>query len=298
MKLKKSSLLVFMGPAVLVFACIFIYPVIRTVAMSFFNVKTISVPMSTWTWAGIANYVKLFDTKLFLMSMKAFAKLWLYCGIATLGFALILAVILTQGVRFQKFFRTIIYMPNVIAAVAIGYMWLLCVFNNRFGILTTTFQALGWEKLAQFQWLSGEHIFLSMCIAYVFSNTGYFMLMYIAGIEGISRDYYEAATIAGANVVQQFFHITLPLIKGVFGTSLVLWTTRTMGFFALSQVFSAATTVTPMFYTYQTLFGTIDAASDSVNAGVAACAAVVMTVVVVIISLVSRKFIKDEGYEL
>ena len=298
MKLKKSSLLIFMGPAVLLFAFIFVYPVIRTVAMTFFNVKTLSTPISSWTFAGLENYTKLFDTKLFMMSMRTFAKLWLYCGIATLGFALILAVILTQGVRFQKFFRTIIYMPNVIAAVAIGYMWLLCVFNNRFGILTKSFQALGWAKMAAFQWLSADHIFLAMSIAYVFSNTGYFMLMYIAGIEGISRDYYESATIAGANVVQQFFHITLPLIKGVVGTSLVLWTTRTMGFFALSQVFSAASTVTPMFFTYQTLFGAIDIGTESINAGVAACAAVIMTAVVVIISLISRRFIRDENYEL
>ena len=298
MKLKKSSLLIFMGPAVLLFAFIFVYPVVRTVAMSFFNVTTISTPIATWSWAGLENYDKLFDTKLFLMSMRAFGKLWLYCGIATLGFALILAVILTQGIRFQKFFRTIIYMPNVIAAVAIGYMWLLCVFNNRFGILTKTFLAIGWTKMASFQWLSADHIFLAMSIAYVFSNTGYFMLMYIAGIEGISRDYYESATIAGANVFQQFIHITLPLLKGVVGTSLVLWTTRTMGFFALSQVFSAASTVTPMFYTYQTLFGAIDIGTESINAGVAASSAVVMTLVVIIISLISRKFIKDEGYEL
>ena len=90
----------------------------------------------------------------------------------------------------------------------------------------------------------------------------------------------------------------MPLIKGVFGTSVVLWTTKTMGFFALSQVFSAASTVTPMFYTYQTLFGAADIGADSVNAGVAAGAAVVMTVVVMIISLVSRRLIKDEGYEL
>lgn len=298
MKLSKRAIFIFMAPAVFLFVVVFVYPVVRTVLMSFFEVKTISSPISSWTWAGIANYIKLFNTQLFVMSMKTFAKLWIYCGIATLGLALILAVILTQGVRFQKFFRTIIYMPNVIAAVAIGYMWLLGVFNNRFGILKTFFTAIGWETMAQFQWLSGDHIFLAMCIAYVFSNTGYFMLMYIAAIEKISPDYYEAAAIAGANVFQQFFRITLPLIKGVFGTSFVLWTTKTMGFFALSQVFSAATTVTPMFYTYQTLFGSADLGADSVNAGVAAGAAVTMMVVVMFISLCSRKLIKDEGYEL
>lgn len=297
MKLSKRSILIFMAPAVILFAAVYIYPVIRTILMSFFNLKSISSSIDTWTWAGLGNFVKLFHTNLFLTSMKNFAKLWLYCGIATLGLALILAVILTQGLKLQKFFRTIIYMPNVIAAVAVGYMWLLCVFNNRFGIIKTFSEAIGWETMANFQWLSSEHIFLAMSIAYVFGNVGYFMLMYIAAIEKISPDYYEAASIAGANVFQKFFRITLPLIKGVFGTSLVLWTTKTMGFFALSQVFSSTTTITPMFYTYQTLFGT-DIGADSVNAGVAACAAVVMTIGVMVISLISRKVIKDEGYEL
>ena len=298
MKLTKRSLFVFMAPVVFLFTAVFIYPVVRTVLMSFFHVKTISSPVVSWTWAGITNYVKLFNTQLFLMSMKAFAKLWIGCGIVTLGLALILAVIMTQGIRFQKFFRTIIYMPNVIAAVAVGYMWLLCVFNNRFGILKTFFTFIGWESMANFQWLSGDHIFLAMSIAYVFGNTGYFMLMYIAAIEKIPRDYYEVASISGANVFQQFSMITLPLIKGVFGTSFVLWTTKTMGFFALSQVFSAASTVTPMFYTYQTLFGSADIGADSVNAGVAAGAAVVMTAVVMVISLLSQKIIKDEDNEM
>lgn len=131
----------------------------------------------------------------------------------------------------------------------------------------------------------------------VFSNVGYFMLMYIAAIEKISPDYYEAATIEGANVFDKFFHITLPLIKGVLGTSLVLWTTKTMGFFALAQVFGGVSTYTPMMYTYQTLFGS-EISADSMNTGVAAAAACIMTIVVVAVSTISRKSIKDDGYEL
>ena len=123
------------------------------------------------------------------------------------------------------------------------------------------------------------------------------MMMYIAGIEKIPADYYEASRIEGANVFQQFWKITLPLIKGVFGTSAVLWTTRTMGFFALSQVFKGVSTYTPMLFTYETLFGT-DVASEAVNAGVAAASAVLMTVLVVIISGFINRLIKDENYEL
>lgn len=239
----------------LLFCLIFIYPVSRTAIMSFFSVKSVTSAASTWSWAGLDNYIKLFHTPLFITSVKNIGKIWLYCGIACLGLAIVLAIILTSDLRGQKFFRAIIYMPNVIAAVAVGYMWLLYVYNAKFGLFHSLFTALGWESMANFQWLGTDHMFLSMCIAYVFSNVGYFMLMYIAAIEKISPDYYEAATIEGANVFDKFFHITLPLIKGVLGTSLVLWTTKTMGFFALAQVFGGVSTYTPMIYTYQTLFG-------------------------------------------
>ena len=265
--------------------------------MSFFSVKSVTSAVSTWSWAGLDNYIKLFHTPLFITSVINIGKIWLYCGIACLGLAIVLAIILTSGLRGQKFFRAIIYMPNVIAAVAVGYMWLLYVYNAKFGLLRSLFTALGWEKMANFQWLGTDHMFLSMCIAYVFSNVGYFMLMYIAAIEKISPDYYEAATIEGANVFDKFFHITLPLIKGVLGTSLVLWTTKTMGFFALAQVFGGVSTYTPMMYTYQTLFGS-EISADSMNTGVAAAAACIMTIVVVAVSTISRKSIKDDGYEL
>lgn len=297
MKQSKRSIFIFMAPALFLFAMMFIYPVVRTAMMSFFNVKSVTSPIDTWTWAGFNNYIRLFNTPLFMTSVKNICKIFITSGIACLGLALLLAIILTQNLVGQRFFRAIIYMPNVIAAVAVGYMWLLYVFNPRFGMLTTLFTNLGWEEMAKFQWLSSENMFLSMSIAYCFSNAGYFMMTYIAGIEKIPQDYYEAATIDGANVFQKFFKITLPLIKGVLGTSLVLWTSKTMGFFALAQVFGGVSTYTPMMYAYETLFGS-EISADSVNTGVAAAAACIMTTVVVIVSTISRKTVKDDGYEL
>ena len=122
-------------------------------------------------------------------------------------------------------------------------------------------------------------------------------MMFIAGIEKIPTDYFEAASLEGATGSQRFRHIIFPLTKSVLRTAIVLWTTRTMGFFALSQVFSGVNTYTPMLFTYQTLFGT-EVASESVNAGMAAAAAVLMTVIVVIISLVLNHVIKDESYDM
>ena len=121
--------------------------------------------------------------------------------------------------------------------------------------------------------------------------------MYISGIEKISKEYYESATLDGANAFQQFISITLPLIKGVIATSITLWTSRVMGFFALSQIFNATETTVPMKYVYQLLFGSSDEVTE-LKVGKAAAAAVVMTIFVTIISLIIKRVIKDENYEV
>lgn len=82
-----------MGPAMLLFCLIFIYPVSRTAIMSFFSVKSVTSAVSTWSWAGLDNYIKLFHTPLFITSVKNIGKIWLYCGIACLGLAIVLAII-------------------------------------------------------------------------------------------------------------------------------------------------------------------------------------------------------------
>lgn len=98
----------------LLFCLIFIYPVSRTAIMSFFSVKSVTSAVSTWSWAGLDNYIKLFHTPLFITSVINIGKIWLYCGIACLGLAIVLAIILTSGLRGQKFFRAIIYMPTLL----------------------------------------------------------------------------------------------------------------------------------------------------------------------------------------
>lgn len=297
MKQTKRSIAIFMAPAVSLMLLIFLYPSLRTAFMSLFNVKNVTTPFSEWKFIGFGNFLQLFRTPLFVRSMFNIFNIWVWCGVATMLLSLLFALAFTKELRFKKFFRMIVYLPNVIATIAVGYMWLLYVYNSQFGLLTTVFSRLGLKALASYQWLASDHMFLSMCIANVFGNVGYFMMMYIAGIEKIPIDYFEAASLEGANSFQRFWYITLPLTKGVFRTAIILWTTRTMGFFALSQVFTGISTFTPMLFTYLTLFGT-DVASDSVNAGMAAAAALLMTSVVVIVSSIFNCAIKDENYEI
>lgn len=187
MKKNKAMIFCFMAPAFIVFITMFLYPVIRTVMMSFFDVESVTAPLSDWQFVGLGNYTKLASTKIFLTSMSNIAKIWLIGGAFVVSLALLFAVILTSGVRGKSFWRAIIYLPNIISAVAFANMWMRYVFNNRFGMLHNIFDALGLEKLAQTNYLVGDMQFWSMLIAFSFGSVGYFMLIFLSGIERIDR---------------------------------------------------------------------------------------------------------------
>jgi len=106
------------------FVLVFLYPIIRTILMSFFKIEGITDPMSKWTFSGIDNYVKLANTTLFRISMWNLARIWFIGGIIVMSLALLFAVIITSGIRFKSFFRAMIYLPNIVSAVALATMWL------------------------------------------------------------------------------------------------------------------------------------------------------------------------------
>lgn len=295
MKLSTKDAFIFTAPAMFLVLLVFIYPVCRTTIMAFFAVKEAISPMAQWAFVGLSNFKELAKTPLFIISMTNITKIWIGCGIAVIFLAFIFSIALTQDLIGKKTFRAIVYLPNVIASIAVGYMWLFYVYNNQFGLLKSLFSFFNCPKLAEIQWLDSKHIFVSMCIASTFGNVGYYMMMFIAAIEKIPADYYEEASIEGSGVFHTFFHITVPLIKSVMITSLVLWTSRTMGFFALSQVFIGVKTYTPMLFTYMSLFGT-ELSDTSNNAGLAAASAVIMTLIVVGLSSVIQRLVRSENY--
>ena len=115
MKKSKSVLFLFLAPAVLIFLLVFVYPIIRTVLMSFFKIDAVTDSISAWQFTGVENYIKLASTSIFRSSMLNLLKIWLFGGIIVMSLALLFAVILTSGIRFKKFFRAVIYMPNIVS---------------------------------------------------------------------------------------------------------------------------------------------------------------------------------------
>lgn len=300
MKKNKTMIVCFLAPAVTLFLLVFLYPIIRTVIMSFFKIEGVTDSMSQWKFTGIENYKTLATTTLFRTSMWNLFRIWLIGGIIVQSLALLFAAILTSGIRFKKLFRAIIYMPNIVSAVALATMWLQAVYSPQFGLLKTFFKTVGLDSMAKIQWLDADHKFWALLIAYCFGMVGYHMLIWSSGIERISTDYYEAATIDGATKVNQFRHITMPLLKGVFKTNITMWSVSSVGFFVWSQLFSTVTadnqTITPMVYMYLQMFGAGNTMTER-NAGLAAAIGVVLCICVVLIFTVINRVIKDDDLE-
>lgn len=302
--LKKTRLpmiILFLAPAVLLYLLIFLYPTVKTILMSFFKMDSISAKMSEWSFVGLGNYGNLLKSQVFMQSLQNVFFIWLIGGIIIFFFAILFAVILTSGVKLKSFYRSIIYLPNVVSAVAMATMWIHYVYNSRYGLLRNIFSFLHIDKLAEFQWTSPENVFMALVIAYSFGMVGYFMLIFMAGIERIPADFYEAATIDGANAFQQFFKITLPLLSDVMRTNVVLWTINAVGFFVWSQLFSPLIpepgTVTPMVYMYQEVFGANNNVIIDRNVGNGAAVGVILTLIIVISFAVTNLVFKDKKLE-
>lgn len=298
MKKKKWFIIRFLAPAVLCFLVIFLYPCIRTLMMCFHKVNFITDSMDAWTFTGLENLATLFSSPVFLRSLVNVLKIWILTGAVILGLALLFSVMLTSGIKGKKFWRAMLYLPNIISAVALVTMWLQYVFNNQYGFFKTIFEKLHWEKMAQFQWTSPDHLFLSMMIAFTFGSVGFYVLIFVAGIDGISKDYYEAATIDGAGAVKKFVMVTVPLLKDTIKRSIVLYTAGALGFFVYSSLFSLRmelATVTPIIYMYENVFGSsLSASSTELNVGMGAAVGVIVTAMVLVVNLILDKLLKTE----
>lgn len=177
---------------------------LATLLLSFFSWDLIAPPV----WNGLANYVALVENSAYL---KAFTNTIVFTGLYVPGVvvsSLLVAVLLNRKMRGVGFFRTAYFLPTVTSAVATALVWNM-LYGKDTGLLNFFLESLG---LAPFCWLCRENALMSVVIVNVWGAIGEGMIIFLAGLTAIPRDYYEAATVDGAGELQQFFKITLPLI--------------------------------------------------------------------------------------
>ena len=297
---RNRTLVLFLAPAVIIFLLIFAYPLLRTIYLSFFKVANLAG--TDLTFRGIDHYKELFFTPLFRTAFKNIFLIWSVGGIALFGLVFLFSMLLNSGVKGKKFFRAVIYLPNLIPAVAIVALWTQYIYHPRYGFLKTLFETLGLEQLAKIQWNSPDMLFWGMLIAYIWGGVGWTLIIILAGMKRIPTEMYEVARLDGASAFQQFRHITLPLLRDVLRVTIIFWSIGTINLFTFPKLWTPVTPVegsyTPAVYLYQLSFGAREQTSGtSFQVGKGAAIAVMLLILVMFFSFLINRLIPQEKLE-
>lgn len=281
-------------PAFLLFTGLILFPMGKGLWMSLYQHSGLS---GSATFVGLKNFQTLFADPIFITSMKNMIFILVLFPLITMVLAMGLAVILTQGKLHkieQKFFKMIIFFPNILSMVVIGVLFLY-LYDYNLGILNGFLDLIGLETLKN-TWLGQSSTVLwSLVATMVWQATGYYMVMYIAGINQIPMDLYEAADIDGATKFVQFYKITLPLLWQILRVTLVFFITG-----AFNLTFTFVTVMTnggpnnasqvPLTYMYSQAF-------SNANYGYAMAIAVVVFVLAISLSFVIQKLTEKDAIE-
>ncbi len=221
---------IFILPALLGLLFFYIGPMIASLYYSFTDYNLLSPA----EWVGLENYRDLLGDELFWKSLRVTA---IYSGVSVplvLLLALGMALLLNQRLRGMVFFRTVYYLPTVMSGVAIATLW-KWIFNADYGVLNLLLEKIG---IRGPMWLTDERWAIWALIMTSLWTAGGSMLIFLAGLQSIPNDLYEAASIDGAGRWSKFRNITLPLISHVTFFNLVL------GIIGALQVFTEAYVLT------------------------------------------------------
>ena len=197
----------FLAPALIIYLGFLVYPMLVSLYTSFFDWDGMS---KTMTFIGFGNYINIFFGDEVARQALVNNIVWtLGCLIIPTGIGLLLALALNRGLKGTVVLRTLFYAPAVLPLVAVGLIW-GWMYNPNFGAINLILRSIGLGRFAG-GWLSGYDTAMpSAFITYVWASIGFPMILYLAGLQSIAKEYYEAARIDGANGLQQFRHVTLP----------------------------------------------------------------------------------------
>lgn len=221
-------------PAVILTLMFTIWPTVQALYLSFTNATSLGLN-NKFVW--LDNYIYMFHDKSFIQALKNTAKLMAVVPVITIFCSLVLAFVLNQcKLKEMVLYRTLFYFPNIVSLTVVGIIWSF-VFHPNVGIVNKILGAVGLESL-QRSWLGDSKTAL-WCIAFtlLWQAAGYYMVMHIAAMDGISPEIYESATLDGASAWRKLVSITMPLMKDIIGITFVLALSGTINLsFVLSQV--------------------------------------------------------------
>lgn len=273
--------LLFMLPNFLLFGLFTFWPMVENVRLSTQRWDMIS-PVRTSV--GSANYRYLLENEAF---HKVLFNTAYFTGAAvglSLLLGLVIALLLNQPLRYRNGARAVVFAPTLLSGAAIGIVWSY-IFDPRYGLVA---QGLGWVNLPSPDWLNRpEWAMPAIIIVYVWKNLGFAAVIFLAGLQAIPRDLYDAAKVDGANVWWRFWSVTIPMLSPIMFFLLITSILNTFQAFDIIRVMTQGgpvdSTNTLIYYVYEQGF-------VALNAGRSAAASIVMFAIMMVVTLVQLRF--------
>jgi multiple sugar transport system permease protein len=220
----------FISPWLLGLLFFMVYPMLRSLYLSFTSYDLLSAPRLI----GTENYAELLNDDLFWHSLEITLVYTLVSVPGSTVISIAVAMLLNAKVRAINYWRTIYYLPSIVSGVAMAVLWAY-VFNPNFGLINTV---LGWLGIPGPGWLTSSKWALPALIVMSWWQIGQPTVIYLAGLKGIPKELYEAAEIDGAGTWARFLHITIPMLSATIFFNLII------GIIGSFQVFTPALVMT------------------------------------------------------
>src|SRR5215204_621454 len=203
--------ILFVLPALILYLIFMVYPFFRSIYFSFTSWNGVTAVKE---WVGLTNYRELIGDNLFWLALKH-TVIWVIVGtIAPIAIGMLLAILLWRRPKGFTLFRTIFFMPQVLSTVVIAIIW-NWIYNPIFGILNEALDAVGLDNVSR-GWLGDPDVALyAVLVAAIWATIGFVFVIFLAGLQNVSKDLLEAATVDGANVWQRFWNVTVPQMANV-----------------------------------------------------------------------------------
>lgn len=285
---EKINILIMLSPWIITFLLFWLYPLINAGYLSLTNYNTL---LNSTEYIGLDNYKKILNDEVFWIALKNTTIFTIGTVPITTALAIILAVMLNSKLtKFQSFFRATYFMPTITSLVVISL-----IFTNLYskdGYINLLLNMLGLPYPEKGWLLDTSTSLISIMIMDVWISIGYYMVLVLAGLQTIPKDYYESAKLMGASSLKQFFSITLPLLKPTLIFILVINTIKSfqvfIEIFVMTKGGPLNSTMTIVYYIFQNAFEKSD------MMGYASALAFILFFVLLILSYIQIKILKEK----
>ncbi|MFC0211910.1 carbohydrate ABC transporter permease [Paenibacillus chartarius] len=286
-----SFSVLFILPSFLLYTLFVIYPTLNSVNLSFTNWDGVSPEVN---YIGFDNFIEMWHSDRVHNALKNTLIMSVALVVLENVVAIVLAMMVDQVRWCKNLFRSIFYFPVLLSGIVMGFVWAI-IFNFNFGVISQLLDKAGFSSL-KLDWLGNpDYAMIAIIVTTVWKGAGYYMIIYLAGLQGIPPELHEAAAIDGANRWQQFRHVTFPLLAGAMTVSVML---SMIGALKIFDQIAVMTDGGPGFATETMTYIVYKVGFGELRQGYGTALSLVLFLLILLVSLIQVKLLRRREVQM